>query len=207
MPAGKGGKRKTSNRKPRADARRSWITALIVCLCIALAATLAVLGARRWEYRVYPLEYADEILSASEKYELSAALVASVINTESGFRPEAKSHAGAVGLMQIMPETAEWIAWRQGREHREEALAGVEYNIDMGCYLLRFLLERYSGNVEYALAAYNAGFNAVDSWLEDEELVTREGHLIIPYSETRDYVRKVMVGIERYSELYEQLCA
>lgn len=206
MPGRKGKSRRTLKRKTGVDTRRSWIAALIVCFGIALAATLLLFGVRRWEHRAYPLEYADEILSASAKYELPPALIASVINTESGFRSEAKSHAGAVGLMQIMPETAEWIAWRQGREHYEEKLTGVGYNIDMGCYLLSFLLERYSGNVEYALAAYNAGFNAVDSWLEDENCITQEGNLNIPYAETKNYVRKVMVGIERYSELYKQLC-
>lgn len=210
MPSCKKGKNK-NNKKRSAKGRkssarmRSWVTALFVCAGIIALAALALMGINRWEYSVYPLEYTEEILTASKKYGLSPALVASVINTESGFRADAESHAGAVGLMQIMPQTAEWIAWRQGSEHHESALTGVSYNIDMGCYLLNYLLQRYSGNIEYALAAYNAGFGAVDSWLKDGTRVTAEGRLIIPYAETENYVRKVMVGIEKYSKLYKNL--
>lgn len=91
------------------------------------------------------MEYEAEVRRACEKYDLDPCLVFAVIRTESFFTPDAVSGAGAQGLMQIMPETGEWIAWRQGKEYDESRIFEPDYNIDLGCWLLSFLLENTTG--------------------------------------------------------------
>jgi soluble lytic murein transglycosylase-like protein len=119
------------------------------------------------------LPYRDEILAASAQTGLDPLLVASVIRVESRFRPHAVSHAGAVGLMQVLPGT--------GRQYGVHDLADPRENIAAGSRHLAYLIDRYEGDLNLALAAYNAG----------EATVRRHGG-IPPYPETRGYVRKVL---------------
>ena len=152
--------------------------------------------------KAYPIKYADEIFAAADRYGLDRALVLAVVSTESGFRPEAVSGDGARGLMQLLPVTAEWIAFRRGETVSEDELFEVEKNLDYGCWFLRFLLDRYSGSIRNALAAYNAGHNRLDSWLETG--ADENGEITdIPYAETRNYVAKVTRLCRTYGELYE----
>ena len=104
--------------------------------------------------------------------------------------------------MQIMPETGEWIAWRQGKEYDESRIFEPDYNIDLGCWLLSFLLEKYNGDVELAAAAYNAGHSAVNRWLDDPKYYDGK-KLTIPYEETENYVKKVKDAYEKYQFLRE----
>ncbi len=150
----------------------------------------------------YPMEYEAEVRRACEKYDLDPCLVFAVIRTESFFTPDAVSGAGAQGLMQIMPETGEWIAWRQGKEYDESRIFEPDYNIDLGCWLLSFLLEKYNGDVELAAAAYNAGHSAVNRWLDDPKYYDGK-NLTIPYEETENYVKKVKDAYEKYQFLRE----
>ncbi|MCR5610519.1 MAG: lytic transglycosylase domain-containing protein [Clostridiales bacterium] len=148
-----------------------------------------------------PLSYKEEIRNAAHRYGLEPAFVAAVVKTESGFDPRAVSGDGAVGLMQVLPSTGEWIAWRRGLEFDSERLYDPEYNLDYGCWLLSFLLERYDGNEKYALIAYNAGYGRLDEWLKTR--VDENGELTdIPYAETRNYVDRIGKLKERYGEVY-----
>lgn len=170
-----------------------------------LAVTLLFTGCfgNSLKKRFYPVSYVDEICTAADRYGLDRSLVAAVVRTESSFRADAVSAVGAVGLMQLMPSTAEWIAFRRGEEFREESLRDPETNLDMGCWLLDYLLDRYDGNVRYALIAYNAGAGRLDEWLKtglDENGELKE----IPYPETRAYVARVTEYAEKYGEIYAE---
>lgn len=120
-----------------------------------------------------PLPYGSSIRSAAERYNLDGLLLAAIVEAESGFNPQAVSSRGAVGLMQIMPANA-------APEAREN-LTNPDFNIDLGAAYLRRLLKRYGGDLQLALAAYNAGPSAV-----------RRFGGIPPYRETRRYVEKVL---------------
>jgi len=122
--------------------------------------------------------------------------------TESSFKSDAESHAGAMGLMQLMPDTAEWIAGKMDiDDFTSEMLEDEEVNISMGCWYLAYLIKRFDGNTVHALAAYNAGPGKVDEWLENDSY-TVDGQLTnIPYEETANYV----VRVERAKKIYELL--
>ena len=120
-------------------------------------------------------QYAIEIREISARHGVDASLVESVIRAESAFNPTAVSRTGARGLMQLMPKTAVMLGVRDSFNPRE--------NIDGGVRHLRYLLDRYPGNVALAVAAYNAGEGAVD---------THRG--IPPYAETQQYVQRVLGG-------------
>jgi soluble lytic murein transglycosylase-like protein len=129
--------------------------------------------------RLERLPYRDEILAASARTGLDPLLLASVIRVESRFRPDAVSHAGAVGLMQVLPTT--------GRQYGVSDLVDPRKNIAAGSRHLAYLIDRYEGDLDLALAAYNAG----------EGSVRRHGG-IPPFPETRGYVRKVLRHYEGF---------
>lgn len=151
-------------------------------------------------------KFESEVTAAAERYGLDENLVFAVIRTESGFDPNAVSSANAKGLMQLMTDTAEWICWRRGETYEESRVFEPEYNIDLGCWLLRYLIDRFNGNLEYAAAAYNAGANRVEGWLNDPDRF-ENGELVIPFGETRNYVKKVMDYYEKYTKQAEKEAA
>ena len=155
------------------------------------------------EKSAYPLEYSELVNKAAKDYNLAPALIYGVIHTESRFDPDAGSSVGAVGLMQIMPETFEWLMEKREEKgkYTVEDLYKPEVNIDYGSYLLRYFLDYY-GNEKCAVAAYNAGF-VVSNWLEDPNCSPDGMTLdIIPYPETSEYVVKVDNAKNKYIELY-----
>lgn len=123
--------------------------------------------------------YDSLIRTASGRYSIDADLIRAVIKTESDFNPGARSHKGAMGLMQLMPDTA--------RLHNVFDAYDPSENVEAGVRHLRMLLDRYQGNVELSLAAYNAGSGAVEK---------HRG--IPPYVETREYVRRVLRFYDQY---------
>ncbi len=183
---------------------------LTVLLALLLAAGIAALVfggqiVKSIRTALHPVKYVDEICAAADAHGLDRALAAAVVNTESGFDPNAVSRDGAEGLMQVLPSTAEWIDFRRGTQLTENGLFDVETNLDYGCWLLSFLLDRYDGNVRHALIAYNAGFGRADEWLKNPELLDESGNIAsIPFAETRNYVDKVLDTEKIYGELYEE---
>jgi soluble lytic murein transglycosylase len=138
----------------------------------------------------YPLRYEQIVTAHADNYDLDPALLAAVIYTESKFDPGARSDAGAVGLMQLLPDTARGIALRTGgAKFVDSDLTVPELNIRYGSWYLRHLLDRY-GDERTALAAYHAGQGNVDEW--------RSRGVGIQFPETRSYVDKV----ERVKKVY-----
>lgn len=185
-------------------------TKRIVAICVvAVLIAAIVMGIfvfmPQIEKSQYELEYQELIERYAAEYNLDPYFVAAVIHTESGFDPEAVSGAGAIGLMQIMPETGEWIAGKLGKENFSiEELKTPETNIEMGSWYLQFLMERFEGNLPVIMAAYNAGHNRVREWLDDVQYSSDGKNLdSIPYNETDNYVKKVTNAYEKYKELYE----
>ena len=152
-----------------------------------------------------PLAHEDIIRQQASAKELDASLLAAVIYAESRFR-DATSHAGARGLMQITPETARYIANLSGGTAFEQGdLATPQVNISYGAFYLRYLLERYDQNTVLALAAYNGGEGNVDRWLKEASLSERAfGKEQIPFTETREYVDRVLDARTSYREKYSR---
>ena len=156
-----------------------------------------------FEKNAYPREYAEYVESYAEQYGVPETLVFAVIRTESSFNSGAVSSAGAVGLMQMLPETFEWLTDEILFDHLESGmLYDPETNIKYGTYLLSRYYDRY-GDWELVFAAYNGGPGNLDKWLEDPEYADGEGGLKkIPFRETRNYVKKVTDAWDMYERLY-----
>ncbi len=152
----------------------------------------------------YPIKYEDHIVTYSKRYNVDPCLVAAVIKAESNFDEKALSHRGAYGLMQIMPDTAIWIAENMKlKDYKVEKLCENEINIAMGCWYINNLNTEFNGDLELVLAAYNGGRGNVQKWLKDKKY-SQDGKKIdnIPYEETDKYVKKVKTNYNIYLKLY-----
>lgn len=154
----------------------------------------------------YPHKFSEEVQQSSREFGVDENLIYAVIRTESGFREKVVSHAGAVGLMQLMPDTFTWLQGRLdgGVIYGPEMLENAAVNIRYGTYFLSCLLELYD-DVGTACAAYNAGTTTVDGWLSDSRY-SQDGRTLteIPYRETARYVEKVRHALEIYQKIYDQ---
>ena len=157
---------------------------------------------------IYPRTYYEEVIVCHEKYNVEENLIFAVIKAESNFEPEAVSHRSAIGLMQLMEETAKDVARKNdiqlNLDNVKSELNDAYKNIEIGTCYLSTLLQRYE-NKEVALAAYNAGIGTVDIWIE-KGVIKRDGTDIenIPYKETNNYVRKILRDYKIYEELYNK---
>ncbi len=150
-----------------------------------------------------PFRYRTAIVSAASREHLSPYLVAAVVRVESGFRPTVISRRGAVGLMQLMPSSAQWIA-RQVPYQGPIDLTNPRVNVMLGSWYLKYLVGRFHGNLTLALAAYNGGPETVDRWLQQGRMTQGETTWVhIPYPETRHFVARV----RRYRTAYRIMYA
>jgi len=163
----------------------------------ALAASVAFFEETKpsWYARLrYPLEYEHIVRGHAEQYDLDPALLAAVIYRESKYDPDARSPEGAIGLMQLLPNTAVGIATlTEGHRFEVDDLYDPEINVRYGSFYLRRLLRKY-GDERLALAAYNAGQANVDEWRAEG------GEIQFP--ETREYVEDVLEAREIYARAY-----
>lgn len=153
---------------------------------------------------VYPMQYDYMVRRCAYDNHVDPALIAAVILVESKFDSKASSHRGAVGLMQIMPETGKWIAEKMGmNDYTPDKLNDVQTNIRIGTWYLAYLLKEFDGNEVLALAAYNAGVGYVDHWVKQYGWEKNFSEIDkIPFSETREYVKIVMQHETQYKKLY-----
>ncbi len=153
-------------------------------------------------YKVYPLQYRDYVWENSDKYNLDPYLVLAIMKIESRFDPEAVSSRGASGLMQLMPETANWIATQNNFTLTENEVFDPELNIMMGTWYINQLLNQF-GDETLAIASYNAGRRNVQRWLEESIWDgTLEDAENIPFLETKNYVLRVTIAWQKYRDIY-----
>lgn len=152
---------------------------------------------------LYPLEYTEFVEVYARENNLSEDFVYAVIKCESGFENDAVSSVGAKGLMQIMPDTFDWIKMKLKDDASYEDIFDPELNIEYGCYLYGYLMEKYESE-ELALAAYHAGTGNVDKWLKDSKY-SDDGKALkdIPFPSTKKYVTKVIETKKIYQKLYK----
>ena len=181
----------------------------ILAICSALVAIYFLISTPAIQKKfLYPFPYRSTLENYSSRWKVDKFLAVAVMKVESNFSEEAHSQSGAVGLMQIMPETAAWIAYQLGEPPEEVAddinnLRDPETNIRYGTWYLAELKDEFKGNDVLALAAYNAGRGNVHDWIEKNNWSENFSDVNkIPYAETRDYVKRVLHCREKYFELY-----
>ena len=192
-------------RRWRGDRRRlsRWLAFWSFLALFLLAAPLVTL-LPPVQRLFFPLQYQQELLQAARAAGVDPALVAAVALNESGFRREAVSDAGAVGLMQLLPSTAEWAAGEAGLPWAgPRSLRNPSTNLRLGSWYLDWLLRRFEGDPVLALAAYNVGQHTVDGWRGGDGRLLDVADL--PYPETRLFVARVLRARERYHSLYPAL--
>ncbi len=155
--------------------------------------------------KLYPFPYREAITHHAIANDIDPYLLAAIIKVESNFNPNATSPAGAKGLLQIMPETGEWIANEMGKgDFTTDQLYDPETSIKMGAWYLANLKKEFVGDHALLLAAYNAGRGNVKKWLEEEHWTGEEKTIDqIPFPETRHYIRKVLWNYKVYQFLYD----
>jgi lytic transglycosylase catalytic len=181
---------------------------ILVCgLIILILIVFLIVFKNKIQRIFYPKLHEEFVSMYSDEYGVDENLVFAVIKAESNFQEDAVSHKDALGLMQIMKETAEDVARKYNIEidfnNSEREILNVQNNIKIGTKYLAVLLEKYK-NIEVAVAAYNAGIGTVDNWIE-KEIIKSDGSDIenIPYKETNNYVRKILRNYKIYQDLYK----
>lgn len=176
---------------------------LTVVLIFGLVSFVFALAPSLLFKSMYPLRYENEITTSASAHGVDPYLVAAVIRSESSWDPEASSHQGARGLMQLMPETAQDMVAKglvDGKRYSYENLEDPAINIEYGCAYLSYLMTYFNGATDRAIAAYNAGMGNVDGWAKQDKLL----HNAITFPETQAYLVRVNMAKARYQELYPQ---
>jgi peptidoglycan lytic transglycosylase len=174
---------------------------ILLLLGVLVAGVVALLGPAQEAIKeiTLPLRHEDIIRQQAREKGLDPALIAGVIYGESKFRDRTSS-AGAKGLMQILPETADFVARKSGGTEFEHGdLSNPQINISYGCWYLRYLLRRYDRNPVAAVAAYNAGHARVDRW-GGAQLTIED----IRFAETEEYTREVLDKRDEYADRYSE---
>ena len=198
-------KRKRANAEKRASSRRMWIYVLLLLVAVTFA------GWRIWRSDavqmrfVYMWPYQNEIVTYARRNNIDPFLVAAVIKNESEFRPGAVSPVGAIGMMQIMPETGEWIARQMGlSDYSIHSLYNPGINIRMGCWYLSELKHEFKDNMLLMMMAYNAGRGNTHGWMNANGWDYNFGEIKdIPYPESKSYVASVLHDRDEYYRLYK----
>lgn len=176
---------------------------LLLLLVIILACFAARFAWLKYYKSAYPLGYERIVYEQCEKNGVSPALIFAVIRTESGFNPNAESSIPARGLMQITPDTFEWIRYRLGEDGKfdYDDMFDSETNIRYGTALMRLLIREFGSDTN-ALCAYHAGWGNVTKWLQNPEY-SQDGEIMsIPFGDTRRHVSKALAAKDIYVELY-----
>jgi len=181
---------------------------------IAILLSLIIVAALMWHFvyknhflkAIYPEHYSEYVDKYAKQNSLDHNLIYAVIKNESSFKPKAYSSIGAMGLMQLTPQTFEWIQTKtpETESYTNNDLYNPEVNIHYGTLVLSSLITEF-GSVDTSLAAYHAGRGRVNGWLIDSKY-SLDGKKLdyIPYADTRAYVKKVLETRDIYKKLYDK---
>ena len=172
----------------------------LVTIAIILIATIIL---RNTILKInYPQKHSEYVEKYAQEFEIEKELIYAMIKAESNFKAEVVSNKEAIGLMQILESTANEVAEELELEITKEEILNPETNIALGSKYLSNLIKKY-GNIELAIASYNAGIGNVDNWIKDRT-IKEDGTDIenIPFKETNNYVRKVLRNYQIYKGLY-----
>lgn len=154
---------------------------------------------------IYPIHYKEDIMISSQNYDVDPYLIAAIIRVESNYKTSIQSRKGAVGIMQLMPETAKWIISQA--DYSEHTMQELEHradvNIEVGTWYVRSLYNQFDNNIIAVIASYNAGPGNVSKWLQNK---TWDGSYenidAIPFGETRHYIQRVIYYYNKYKKIY-----
>ncbi|MBO4452475.1 MAG: lytic transglycosylase domain-containing protein [Clostridia bacterium] len=180
------------------------ITVSVIVVLAAIICTVLFAVVPEVKKQSYPREYSEYVGKYCAEYDVPEPLVYAVIKTESNFKADAVSRVGAIGLMQLMPDTFSWLSRLMKVEEQPDMISDPETNIRYGVYYLHHLYNRFGGvSWDTALAGFNAGHGRVGNWLKDSRY-SDDGTTLkyIPIEETSNYVEKVNRIKEVYEELY-----
>lgn len=179
--------------------RNKIIICILLLVALSVAAVLLLPYIRRTQY---PRQYNELVEKYSAEFDVPEPLIYAIIYNESDFDREAISNAGAKGLMQLMPDTFDWVAERLGETTSADNITDAETNIKYGTYYLSYLYNRFE-DWKTVIAAYNAGPNKVADWLLDSRYSEDNKTLkSIPIEETKNYVNRVSQVQTQYEEIY-----
>ncbi|MBP3961620.1 lytic transglycosylase domain-containing protein [Paenibacillus sp. DLE-14] len=180
-----------------------------VILIITLAFVVLLFVRSEWmSHWMYPVHFREDIVISADNYKLEPHLVAAIIRVETNYKTGVVSRKGAIGVMQLMPDTANWIIQKGGfGKISTEAISNrADVSIEIGAWYLNALNQQFDGNMYTVIAAYNAGPGNVSRWLADG---TWDGKLEtvdqVPFGETRHYIQRVIYYYNKYKTLYPNL--
>ncbi|MBR4622522.1 MAG: lytic transglycosylase domain-containing protein [Ruminococcus sp.] len=202
--------KKKSGKKKKKNGAKVLLIIIIVILFLAIIGTLILIFKPEVQKKLKDFgsqiftttDYEEYVIKHSSEYGIDPRFTFAIINTESHFDPKATSDVGARGLMQIMEDAYNWIKYRldDKREHTFDDMYDPELNIQYGSYYLSYLYQRY-GSYELTAAAYHAGMNAVDGWIEDGTVDPENPKSSdVPSDVTAHYIDKVMSAYNKYKD-------
>lgn len=174
-------------------------------ILLILVLLFSIVGFKPLLSTVFSFPYRDLTFYYANVNSLDPYLLAALIKTESNFNAQAESHKGARGLMQIMPETADWAITQMNIDNfTPDLLYEPEINLKIGTWYLAYLVKEFNNEATLVLAAYNGGSGNVKKWLSEQKITSGKNSIDnIPFTETREFVSKVLWSQKVYKFLYE----
>jgi len=194
-------KNRMKNRRYKNKKKSRGPIILLILFLILLFLNIEQIGRK-----VYPFPYREQVSYYAGIYQVNPYLIAAIIKTESNFKKNAVSQSGARGLMQIMPETGQWIAKQTGEHNFDpDRLFDPETSIRLGTWYVADLQKEFHRDPILVLAAYNGGRGNVREWLDQKEWHERQTDIeMIPFPETRYFIKKVLLNHVVYTFLYSR---
>ena len=183
-----------------------WLLKKRVLLVLLVSFVAFLFLSSSWMTWLYPIYYKNEIRKHADYYEVDPFLVASIIRVETNYKPGKESSKGALGIMQLMPDTASWAMEmaKLPSVTMDSVKDEADPNIQLGTWYIKKLHEQMDGNPIAAIAAYNAGPGNVKSWISKGLWDgSYENVKDIPIGETRHYVQRVLYYYNQYTDVYE----